>query len=61
MLVEKAGVAASVEEATVIVAHEVIWSLADLLASAGALAAPTGAASRAGFREDRPMIVVWSA
>ena len=54
-IVEEAGVAASVEEATVIVAHEVIWSLADLLIGAGALATPVegGVTGRLFVRLDR--------
>lgn len=39
-LMDEAEVDANIEEATVIVAHEVIWSLADLLTSAGAFAVP---------------------
>ena len=41
-IVEEAGVAASVEEATVIVAHEVVWALSELLIGSGALTAPVG-------------------
>jgi hypothetical protein len=41
-LLESAGVHSTVEEATVIVAHEVIWALADLLAGAGVVPIPKG-------------------
>jgi len=41
-LIASAGVHSTVEEATVIVAHEVIWALADLLADSGVVPIPKG-------------------
>ena len=42
-LLEQAGVAARGEEATVIVAHEVIWSMTELLRDSGVVTPPTDA------------------
>ena len=41
-LLGSAGVHSTVEEATVVVAHEVIWALADLLADSGVMPIPKG-------------------
>jgi hypothetical protein len=41
-LLRSAGVHSNVEEATVVVAHEVIWALADLLADSGVVPIPKG-------------------
>ena len=41
-LLTSAGVHSTVEEATVVLAHEVIWALADLLADSGVVPIPKG-------------------